>query len=485
MFFLRSLVIFGLLFLCSGCDYYMPNPPCPPPPSARPPITRTFSWTNPTVPPVVPEACEMLALADLVDLGLQNSPTTRIAWFQAKQAAAAVGAARGAYLPVIEFDAVWQKNQFLTTSFGIEELAREKIMSATLSSTYLLWDFGGRNGNLMAARAALDSLNWSYNWEVQTVMVNVIQSYYNYVNAVEIVAASEDTVQDNLTTVEAAKARVQTGVNSLSDQLQAETSLVQAQIVLEQNRGILNVAYATLVQSLGLPPDTPLCIAPLPEVIETQEICEDMATIMQLAKENRADLNAMRATVLENRFEIRVARSALMPTINSMLDGGYQSINGDRYLPTYGITFDLNVPVFNQFTDINNLRSAQAALLQAQAQLDNDELAAFLSVVSDYYELIANTKILKYSYSYLEIATKNRKVAFANYKMGITTIIDLMTANNALNIARQQLADAKTNFLSSLANLSYDTGGLTVADFFGYFAQKETVDEECESPCDP
>ncbi|MCC5832839.1 MAG: TolC family protein [Chlamydiales bacterium] len=484
MFYLRTGVIFGLLVLCGGCDYYMPNPPCPPPPSARPPITPTFSCTNFTVPPLVPDSCEMLALADLVDLGLQNSPTTRAAWYHAKQAAAHVGSARGAYLPTLELDGVWEKNQFLTTSFGIEEIAEEKIMRATLTSTYLLWDFGGRNGNLMAARAALDSLNWIYNWEVQTVMIYVIQSYYNYANALEIVAASEKTVQDNLTTVEAAKARVQTGVNALSDQLQAETSLVQSQIELEQNRGILNVAYATLVQSLGLPPDTPLCIAPLPEMIETKEICENMETLMQLAKENRADLNAMRASVLENRFEIRVARSALMPTVKSMVTGGYESINGQRFLPTYGVTLDLNVPLFKQFKDINNLRSAQAALLQAQAELDNDELTAFLAVVSDYYELIANTKILKYSYSYLEIATKNREVAFANYKMGVTTIIDLMTANNALNIARQQLADAKTNFLSSIANLSYATGGLTVADFFGYFANQENLYENSIAPFD-
>jgi outer membrane protein len=472
--FLRIGILFGLFLICSGCGYYMPNPPCPPPPSARPPVTRTFSCTTPTVLPVIPGQCEMLALADLVDLGLQNSPTTRMAWYEAKQAAAALGAARGAYLPTIELNAIWQKNQFLATSFGVEEIAHEKIMGATLSSTYLLWDFGGRNGNLMATRAALDSLNWTYNWEVQTVMINVIQSYYNYLNAVEIVSASKDTVQDNLMTVEAAKARVQAGINSLSDQLQVETSLVQSQIELEQNLGIFNVAYATLVQSLGLPPDTPLCIAPLPETIATTAICADMATLMQLANENRADLNAMRATVLENRFEIRVARSALMPTLNSLVTKGYQSINGSKYMPNYGLLLDLHVPIFNQFTDINNLRSAQA-------ELDKDQLAVLLSVVSDYYELIANTKILKYSYSYLEIATKNREAAFANYKLGVTTIIDLMTANNALNIARQQLADAKTNFLSSLANLSYHTGGLTVADFFGYFA-KEEINETCDCP---
>jgi len=480
MTFFRLCVFAGVVLLCSGCDYYMPNPPCPPPPSARPTITRTFSWVEPTVLPVIPDPSETLALADLVDLGLQNSPTTRIAWYQAKEAAADVGSARGAYLPTLNLEGAWQKNQFLTTSFNIAEVAREKIMDATLSSTYLLFDFGGRNGTLMAARAALDSLNWTYNWEVQTVMINVIQSYYNYINAQDIVAAAEDTVEDNLTTVEAATALAQTGAQSISDQLQAETSLVQSQIQLEQDRGILNVAYATLIQSLGLSPDTFVCVAPLPQKIETEDVCENMTALLQIAKENRADLMAARASVLEKRFEIRTARSALMPTLNSNVSGGYQNINGSRYLNVYGLEFDVQVPIFNQFTDINNLRKAQAELLESQAVLDNDELAAYLSVLSDYYELIANTKILKYSYKYLDIATKNREVAFANYKMGVTTIIDLMTANNALNLARMQLADAKTNFLSSLANLSYDMGELTVGDFFGFFMEEECVDEECE-----
>lgn len=454
----------------------MPNPPCPPPPSARPTTTRTFSWTNPTVPPVVPDECEVLPLADLVDIGLQNSPTTRAVWYQAKQAAADVGTARGAYIPPLDLKGAWDNNQFLITVFGIEQLSRQKLITASLSSSYLLFDFGGRNGNLMAAKAALDSLNWLYNWEVQTVMINVIQSYYNYVNALEIVAASEATVQDNLTTVEAATALVQTGVRNLSDQLQAETSLVQSQIQLEQDQGILNVAYATLVQSLGLPPDTPICAAPLPEEIKTEEVCQNMATLLQIAKENRADLLAQRANVLEKRFKIRTASSALLPTLNSSVQGAYQSIDGQRYRNIFDLEFNIKVPLFHQFSDINNLRKAQAALLESQANLDNDELAAFLDVLSDYYELIANTQILKYSYKYLAIATKNREVAFANYKMGVTTIIDLMTANNALNVARQQLADAKTNFLSSLANLAYDTGGLTVENFYKGIRTDEVCD---------
>lgn len=457
----------------------MPDPPCPPPPSARETLTQTFSWINPTVPPVVPDAGCILSLPDLVDLGLQNSPTTRAAWYQAKEAATDVGTARGAYLPILDLNGVWEKVQYTNAPFNVPQINHQKDLKVTLSGAYLLFDFGGRNGNLMAAKSALESLNWLYNWEVQTVMINVIQSYYNYVNAAEIVEADENTVRDNCLTFEIASALARSGINNLADELQAQTALLQAQIQLEQDKGILQIAYATLIQALGLPPETCLTIAPLPEEIETDIVCQNMTTLLQIAKENRADLLAQRANVLERRFKIRTARSALLPSLHSFACGSYDSLDGMRYMSTYDLKFDLRVPLFHQFRDINFLRKEQAALLEAQAVLDNDELAAYLAVLSDYHELVANTQILKYSYSYVESAKKSREVAFANYKMGITSILDLMTANFSLNAARLQLADAKTNFLSSIANLSYDTGGLTVEDFFDFFARMGRCDEAC------
>ena len=442
----------------------MPNPGCPPPPSARKPITLAYSCTQPTVPPVIPDLCDPLALVDLLDIALQNSPNTRSSWYQAKQAATLVGTARGAYLPPITLQGFWLKEQLPQVGIDQPFLFREKILAFAVSTSYLLFDFGGRNGNLLSAISSLENLCWQYNWEVQTVMITVIQSYYDYMNALGTVVADEATVTDNLTTVEAASARRIAGASSLSDELQAKTSLIQAQIILEQDKGNLNVARATLVQAIGLPPDTPLCVSELPEKIIAEGICEDMAKILQAAKEHRADLMAMRANVLQNRFQIRTAKSALLPTITTDLAYGKESIDGSRYLDAYNIQFNLNIPLFNSFKDINTLRSTQAALMEAQADLDAQELEAFLAALSDYYELVANQQILNYSYNYIELATTNREVAFANYKAGRTTIIDLMTANNALNTARKQMVNAKTNFLTSLANLAYDTGSVTVGD---------------------
>lgn len=453
----------------------MPNPPSPPPLSARPHTTTTFWYDNPTVPPVIPDPNLCLGLADLVDLAMQNSPKTRASWYRAKQAAADVGTARGAYLPPVDFSTFWLAANFPFVEDGVIFNSNERNFGFGLSTSYLLFDFGGRNGNLLSALSALESLNWLYNWEAQTVMIHTIQSYYDYINAQAIVVADEEMVRDTQTTFEAAIALRQTGVKGLADELQAETNLLQAQILLEQDTTQLNIARATLVQAIGLPPDSPLCVAELPETIATDGVCHDITYLMQAAKERRADLMAVRASVLENRFKIRTARSALLPTINTSATGTKQMVNGSEFMDVYALQFSLNIPLFHSFSDINALRKAQATLLESQANLDDEELVAFLTVLSDYYELVASTKILKYSYKYVETAQKNREVAFANYKSGINTIIDLMIANNALNIARQQLADAKTNFLTSLANISYNTGGLSICDICPPVLTEETA----------
>ncbi|NGX61246.1 MAG: Outer membrane protein TolC [Chlamydiae bacterium] len=460
----RCLALIGFLLGLNSCHFFLPTPPSPPPPSAKRPLTPTYSCTSPTVAPVVPDESEVLPLIDLLDIALQNSPATRSTWYQAKMAAADVGSARGAYLPTLNFTGSWMQELFAEVDSGEEIVTKEKNAKASLTTTYLLFDFGGRNGNLLSAIAALDSLNWSYCWEVQTVMIQVIQSYYNYINALGTIGVDEATVYDNRVTVEAATARRKTGLDSLSDELQARTSLLQSQILLEQDIGILKVAEATLVQALGLPADTPISVAGLPENLVTEGVCQDMTSLMELAKRHRSDLNAMRSGVMDAHFQIQTARSALLPSMDTSITGSKQSLNDKKFVNAYDMQFNLYVPIFNQFTNLNNLRKAQANLLATQAELDNLELDAFLQVVSDYYELIANSQVLDYSHEYLKVAKKNQEVAFANYKVGINTILDLMTANNALYLARQYLVDAKTQFLTSLANLAYDTGTLRLCD---------------------
>ncbi len=435
----------------------------PPPPSAKPPITRTFCEFQQTIIPTIPACDHELGMADLLDIALQNSPKTRGSWFRAKSAAADVGIARGAYLPPVNFTAEYLNSRLLfQDEWDCACCERQIFYGPAFTTSFLLWDFGGRNGNLKQAVHALEALNWTYNWSVQTVMIQVIQDYYTYLNAVAIVQADEATVIDNEKTLEAISTLKSMGVHNLADELQARTLLLQSQLTLAQDRGIQHIALAHLLHSLGLPADTPLCVGELPLTLGIDFACEGVSSILYAAKSKRSDLMALRSRVLESRARIQTAKSTFFPTINTEILGGKQWINHKGPGSVYALSLNLNLPLFNSFADANSLQKAQAEWQEAQALLDEEELSVFSMVMTDYYTFLASTDVLHYSMEFIEIAEKNREVAFANYVAGVNTIIELMTANNALHGARKQLANARTAWLTSIANLTYNTGGLTV-----------------------
>lgn len=443
-----------------GCATYMPNPPCPPPPSARCPTTSTYNPCAPTICPILPEEGQVLSLAQLVDIALLNAPKTREKWYSAKVAAAHLGAARGAFLPSVDFIGTWLRNQFSTVDLGIPFTNDMKEVSFGFQTQYLLLEFGGRNARLDMALAALESANWTYNWEIQGVMIGAINAYYNYINAQAILEADIASMEDYKRTLKAATGLTEVGLNSISDLLQAETQLVEQIIQVEKDQGLLQVAMATLAQALNLPPDMELRVKPLPKNVPLQKVAEDMSQLMAMAKQNRDDLKAMRALVVRSRSQIRSVRSKLLPTINSTVNGTLFSLDNLRFLPNYTVEFDLDFPLFQKFEAINELRAAQAQLLEQQAILDDDEIKAYLAVVTDYYDFVANSEVLKYSEEYVEVAQRGQKSALANYKLGLTDITAVTVANNSLHQARKQLADAKTQYLTSIANLAYHAGGL-------------------------
>src|SRR5262245_35576842 len=103
----------------------------------------------PPIPPALQAPETELTLAELVDTALQINPTTRVAWENARTAAAAWAVSRGRYFPTItgsvgvEYARGGVPTEFVDRT---EEIER---MGGTLR--YLLLDFGGRSATAEAA----------------------------------------------------------------------------------------------------------------------------------------------------------------------------------------------------------------------------------------------------------------------------------------------------------------------------------------------
>ena len=66
--------------------------------------SRPIPRPEAAVPPDLADRMQRLTLAEIVDLGLRNNPTTRLAWANAQTAASIYGSERGAWFPTIDGD---------------------------------------------------------------------------------------------------------------------------------------------------------------------------------------------------------------------------------------------------------------------------------------------------------------------------------------------------------------------------------------------
>jgi len=62
-----------------------------------------------------------------------------------------------------------------------------------------------------------------------------------------------------------------------------------------------------------------------------------------------------------------------------------------------------------------------------------------------------------FSKQYLESAEEDFKVNLEQYKAGLNTIVDLISAQTAVSSAKAKLIEAQKGWYSSIANLSYST----------------------------
>lgn len=398
-------------------------------------------------------------LADVVDLALRNNPQTQVSWSQARAGATAYGAASAAYLPTVDASSNAAYSQTTVgQTLGGTGTRRSITPAATLS--YLLLDFGGRSGTVAAARAAAVALDLAHNATLQNVALQAEGAYFNFQAQRALRAAAQLSVAEADTNVNSARQRNRAGVATIADVLQAETLLAQAQLDLETVEGNLQIARGSLAVAMGLPANIRYDLAPVSDSIPVSLAAVDVDTLINRALENRPDLAAARVQIEQSQAEVRVARSALLPSVSlgSTVSHPYSS-QPNASGATFGVTVGVAIPIFNLARPYNVMAArAQVDVSAARANLLRTDVAQ--QVYTSYYQLRTATQRSRTADVLLASALRSEAAARARYRAGVGTILDLVTAQTALASARAQQSQSRWVWATSLAQLSHDVGVL-------------------------
>ncbi len=410
----------------------------------------------PTLPQELEEDADNLSLSQLVDIALANNPTTQIAWEDARAAAAAWAEARGLYYPQISGSGGYFYARDGGDATGGEAF-QEQYADVGLTLDYLLLDFGGREAEIDAARLALVNANWNQNDAIQNVLNEVAVNFYTYIGSKALVIADETNLEEAQTSLEAAELRLEAGVGTLPDVLQARAELAQVQLQLVEDRGNVEIFRGELATSVGWPSNTEFDVADPIDELPLDALADNVNDLIDIAMENRPDLAAVQASVREKQAELREAKAAFFPEISAtaQLFRFWVRPDGEssEYFTNYLLGVQFQVPIFQGFTLINAVRQASAELESSKAALRLQEQIVIDDVWAAYYNFRTAVQSLEAAEVLLQSSIESYNASLELYKNGVGDIIELLTAQTTLAEARAEQVDTTTEVFTSYADL--------------------------------
>jgi len=399
-----------------------------------------------------------LTLVDVVDLTLCNNPQTRLLWANARAQAAGVGVGMSAYLPTLSAQAGESRNR--SNSSG--SMTNYNSRNASLTASYLLFDFGGRSATLENAKQLLVAANATRDATLQTNFLTAVQSYYALLSARASVGALQVAEASAKESLAAAEARYAAGIATPSDKLQAQTALSQARLNLITAQGNERSARGMLANIMGFDASLPFSLVPVPESKPDPVAEQDIGKLIEEARLKRPDLQAAEAQIKAAEAQLTATRATGLPTVSLGASNGFQSSAGASGINSSSIGVTLNVPLF---TGMRNTYQNRAAEMQLEGKVATRDLLAnqvALDVWRAYQNLLTNSQSFIAASDLVASAELSERMTLGRYKAGVAnmSILDVLNAQSTLASARQQRVAALYNFQASRMALVQAIGEL-------------------------
>jgi outer membrane protein len=412
-------------------------------------------------------------LAELIDLAEHHNPSTRTIWERAKQKARELGVAKAAYYPELEGLAAFGDRR-LIEPFPKPLAPRGYVMvevpivEPEVALQYLIFDFGKRGGTVDSAKQEKLAAGADVIQVNQALAFRVASAYYQLVTAQERLQAAQDTLRTAQTTQDAAENRLNNGLATLPDVLQARAETSQAVFDEESADGDEKIARVTLTETVGADPSPNIVIdsqrsAPLPD-----SLTMSIEKLIDRAMADRPELMAQSLRIRSAEARIRAARAEYKPQIVLSGSGAQTSIwptadygqLGPASLPTWSVELGVHWRIFDGGVRKNELLIAESKRREAKDELTtiNDETTR--EVWTAYIAFRTALRKHDAAVALLESANASYSASLDAYKYGVKNLVDVVTAEKQLAQARLSSVSARSELFLEAVNLEFATGNL-------------------------
>lgn len=407
-----------------------------------------------------PAAAPILTLDDALRQARLFSP-------QFQQAVVAAGVAhetrvqsRSALLPTVNYNNQYLYTQGNFTPSGrfiannaVHEYVSEGNVHEDLYSSTLLGQYHRARAGQLLADAQL-------RIATRGLRVTVVQGYYGLLAAQHHVATATSSLNEAESFLKISQELEKGGEVAHSDVLKAELQVDQRQ--RELSNAQLQADQARL--SLGV------LLFPKPE--QAFQLKDDLAQLPNLpplpqikamAGVRNPLLQAAQASLQQAHADVGIARGGYLPTLALDYWYGIDATHfalRDRGVPNLGYSAQatLLIPIWNWGATRSRVHQAQLQQHQAQVQLDFTQRQLTANLDSFYAEADTARRQLATLRHSLDLAQESLRLSVLRYRNGETNVLEVVSAQDTLALARNAWTDGEVRYRAALANLQTLTG---------------------------
>ena len=414
------------------------------------------------------DAARPYPLAELIDLAQRHNPETREAWQAARARADSLGIARSRLFPTltaVALAASLRQAALLSQHFDRQTIG---LFEPQLHVTWLVFDGGERGAAIDVAKAGLLAADVGFNDTHRRLIYAVSSAYYRLLNARGQREAAEASLKNAQAIEEQVRSRLDNGLATKPDLLESTAARAQAEYDLQAAIGTEAIAHGELATTMGLPPETEFVVEEIDKLQPPAAMADSVDKEIDRAFAQRPELLTQITRLRAASAGIKAARSAYIPSLNLVGDGGMARAYGelDQLPRTYAqgevwsVGLELRWTLFDGLRREREMARAQAEKRAAEAGIDALRDQVSNEVWASYTNMQTALRQQQAAAALLASSSEAYDAARESYGYGVRNIIDVIAAQKALAQARSEDVFARTQLLLQSATLAFRTGDL-------------------------
>jgi outer membrane protein len=401
----------------------------------------------------------VISLADAIRLAERVQPTVVSAAADVRTAGARKRSALGAYLPTVsasssanDFYAEGEPRIDPVTGELTGANTSNQSISTGLSANVDLFTGFRRGAERRAAKAEENAAHASLVNARFAQALTTTNQFFDALAAAQLLRVREASVRRAEEQLKVAVARLRTGSATRSDSLRSLVTLGSARLDQISTEAQLASAEANLARLIG---ETGRIRAADDSAFYQVLTAMDTAALRSEAEAKSPRIQSALASETAAHASVRASRSEYWPSLNLAGNTSWSGSKSNDYdlLNQRQISLSLRWTLFDGFSrELSiSLREADADVATANAGEAKRQIAADLT--TRLSEMEAARLRIDIAQTSVEAASEDLRVQQQRYRLGVSTIVDLLTSQEALDQAEVDAVTARFDYLRAKAQI--------------------------------